>query len=530
MLSPRGRAAFHSRPAFLVPVILSLAAPLAAQVAVGDSAWTSGDYPAARAAYERALAENPHLMRANFRLGILLSWEGKLDSSLTMLRRARDIDPDDADLRYRQALVMSWHGDYRAAILRYDSLLAQEPQHHDAKLGRARALSWAGRLHEAGAGYEALVKRDPGDIEALTGLAQVTAWQGDLPLAAQRFQAAIDHDSTAVDALVGQANVYRQMGRVRSARRRIDQALALQPTQRDALDARALIDAASRPDAEATVGWSHDSDRNTNWWQTLTMTNPIAEGIRGFATVGLLLTHDPTRTATRSMAEAGASYARRYGFYRGALGLRHLSPDGPPSRTPVTGSLSARYRFAPPLTAGVAFAHFPFDETAQLVGQSLDLDVLDLNLSVTLGHGVSVETILGSAWFSDGNYRQNGIVAATKRLPRGFTLGALGRIMSFDRKGIGYFSPDRFTLVEGRGGYYTEKNHWDAYLGGGLGAQRIGSSGASQVAWHVDGRVARHWAAANEVAISAGASNSAASSTTGAYRYYTVVLSAKIGL
>ena len=530
MLSPRGRAPFPSRPAVLVSVFLLLSAPLAAQVAAGDSAWTRGDYPAARAAYERALAEDPRLMRAGFRLGILLSWEGKLDSSLTMLGRAREIDPDDADLRYRQALVMSWRGDYRDAMLRYDSLLAEHPDHHDAELGRARTLSWSGRLDAAEAAYRALVERDPGDIQALTGLAQVTAWQGDLPLAERRFQAALDRDSTAVDALVGQAYVYHRMGRERQARRRIDQALALQPKQRDALEAAAVFRAARRPDAEATLGWSHDSDRNTNWWQSLTISAPIAEGVRGFATGGVLEASDPTRQATRSMVEAGASYARGYGFYRGAIGVRQLSPDGPPSRTPLTGSLSARYRFAPALTAGATFAHFPFDETALLVGQDLDIDALDLNLRLTPGHALSVEALLGSAWFSDGNTRRNGIVVLTKRLPHGFNVGALGRIMGYDRKGIGYFSPDRFTLFEGRGGYYYEKKRWDASLSGGLGAQRIGGGGSSQVAWHLDGRLARHWAAANEIALTAGASNSAASSTTGAYRWYTVVLSAKLGL
>ncbi|HKV73248.1 MAG TPA: tetratricopeptide repeat protein, partial [Gemmatimonadales bacterium] len=63
-------------------LLLLGAASLQAQVRLGDSAWAAGDFKLARSAYERALAENPGFARANYRVGILLSWDGNLDSAL----------------------------------------------------------------------------------------------------------------------------------------------------------------------------------------------------------------------------------------------------------------------------------------------------------------------------------------------------------------------------------------------------------------------------------------------------------------
>jgi hypothetical protein len=51
-----------------------------------------------------------------------------------------------------------------------------------------------------------------------------------------------------------------------------------------------------------------------------------------------------------------------------------------------------------------------------------------------------------------------------------------------------------------------------------------------QAEWHLDGRLARKWGVSNEVALFLAWTNSAASSTTGAFRYFTGSLSARIGL
>ena len=110
------------------------------------------------------------------------------------------------------------------------------------------------------------------------------------------------------------------------------------------------------------------------------------------------------------------------------------------------------------------------------------------------------------------------------------SVGALGRILGYVFKGAGYFSPDPFSTVEGRAAYRYVLPKWEAGVSGGAGAQWVGSHGKAQSQWHIEGRVARKWGAINEVALNIGTSTSAVSSTTGAYRYSTAVLSVRLGL
>src|SRR5690606_30973057 len=73
--------------ALLLLLPLGTAVPTAAQVRAGDAAWEAGDFAAARAAYSRALAADPASVRSLYRLGLLASWDDRLDSALVLLRR-----------------------------------------------------------------------------------------------------------------------------------------------------------------------------------------------------------------------------------------------------------------------------------------------------------------------------------------------------------------------------------------------------------------------------------------------------------
>ena len=64
-----------------------------------------------------------------------------------------------------------------------------------------------------------------------------------------------------------------------------------------------------RPSTEVSANWSNDSDRNTNFWQTLGASAPLAPGVRLFGNVGALEASDPVRDASRVGGEAGLSWA-----------------------------------------------------------------------------------------------------------------------------------------------------------------------------------------------------------------------------
>ncbi len=520
------------RPGWFLAAVLTLtsAGGLEAQAAVGDSAWQAGDFHTARIAYERELATNPSSTRANFRLGILASWDGRLDSALVLIRRARAVEPFDADLLVGEARVLSWAGRFNQALRQYDSALALIPGHRDAELGRAQALAWANRLEAADSAYAAMLERDPLDLEAASGQAQVLAWSGRLVPALLRYRAVLDRDPDNVRALTGTARVYEWRGRPFRAREYVRRARQADSTDRDARELERQVTATLQPRVELTAAYSEDSDDNQSWWQTGTLSSVLSDGVRGFLTVGALEASDPFRDATRVMGEGGLSWARGNLQLTGALGARRLSPDSAPVRTEPTWRSGISYRLAPGAGVGLGYAHYPFDETALLIGRNLDLDALEGSADVTLHRGLTLGLGGGYAWLSDGNARRSGVVAMTQEIHRKFFIGGFGRILSYEGPGFGYFTPDRFTILEGRTGWTHDDGHWLARLSGGLGVQQIAKGATTQSEWHVEARFGRTWNVVNAVEVFGSLTNSAESSTTGAFRYGSAGLVIRLGL
>lgn len=505
-------------------------ARLDAQVSTADSAWAAGDFHGARIGYERALAGDSTSVRALYRLGVLASWDGELDSSLTLFNKARSYEPGDPDVRIAEARVLSWKGDYKGSVQHYDSVLADHPDNREAGLGRAQVLAWAGKYREADQQYALLMSVDPQDLDALAGRGQLAAWNADFPLAVEYYTAALAVDSNHVRSLVGLAQVRSWQGRHHEAMRLSDRALATESDNRDARQVQILARSARRPTLEPTVGWSHDTDDNNNWWETVAVSMYVADGLQGFSSVGLAQLSDPTRDANRSSAEGGARYnVGNFGF-TGAIGVRNLSPDFADERTPATWRGSMSYRITPGAGVGVGYAHYPFDETAFLAGQDVDIDEVTADGDVNVGENLTLGGGGSLGWFSDGNMRHSFVVALTKRFPPQWTAGVYGRLLGYDQAGVGYFSPDRFLTGEGRGSYTYTWPGWEARAAAGLGIQQTFKGADVQAEWHLDGRMARKWGLSNEVALLLGWTNSAASSTTGAFRYFTGSLSARIGL
>jgi len=515
---------------FLAVVSLGVASTVLAQVGQGDAAWAAGRYREASVAYHQALAEDPGQVRANYRLAILASWENRLDSALVLIRRAREQEQNDPDVRFAEALILSWASRYDEAIAKYDSLLGAVPGMHEAELGRARTLAWADRTGDADQAYRAMLERNPNDLEALAGRAQLAAWQGDYQTAIQRYQVVLEGAPANTEAQLGLGRVYYYQGQPRQAIAYLDRARTLDPNNRNAQELYATARAEIRPQVTLSTGWSDDSDENTNYWQDLKASYLVADGVTGFASVGLLQASDPLRNASRAMGEVGATVTR--GSYRvtGAIGLRRLAPDATPSRSSGSYRLGAMYRPSRRIAGGLGFAHYPFDETANLIGRGLDIDQFDASLDVKLTESLALSAGGGAAWLSDDNNRVATVLALTQTIRERFFLGAFGRVLAYDAQAPGYFTPDRFTVLEARGGYSAAWKGWSARVSGGAGIQQVGKGADTQSELHAELRVSRDWAAINRVELFGSITNSAVSSTTGAFRYGTLGLSVRLGL
>lgn len=487
------RRAFLAAALLLVP---GLALPLAAQQREGDEAWNQGRIDAARAAYEQVLAADSTAFRANLRIGVMLSWKGKQDSALRFIERARKSEPRDLEARLIEAKVMAWARRHGGAIARYDSVLAEQPGLVEAELGRARARAWRGDLGGAERGYRAVLAAEPRNADALAGLGYVYHWQG------------------------------REGPAVRKAR----EALAADSAHQAARELRDAVRAVTRASTEISANWSNDSDRNTNFWQTLGAAAPLAPGVRVLGNVAVLEASDPVRDATRFGGEAGLTWTIGDVQLTGAAGARRLTPDTAPARTAETYRGRVSWRPVPRFGMSVGYARSPFDEIASLMDRELDLESLDAGFNATPARGLAIHGGGGGVWFSDGNHRTIAGLGITQSIRGGFFVGAYGRTLAHERKGLGYFSPDRFRLLEGLAGYNLDSGRWDGRLSGGLGAQQIGRSSAAQTEWHVEARLGRRWGTGNRVEVFGEITNSAVSSTSGAFRYRTAGVALRLGL
>lgn len=502
-----------------------------AQVADADAAWNQGRYGAAREAYLRALTQDPASVRASYRLGVLAAWDGNLDSALTYLAKARAADPGDPDVRAMEAQVLSWTGRYPEALVQWDSLIAMHPERLDGLVGKARTLSWDGRAQEADSLYRVVLERDPTNAEALTGTAQLAYWDGKTSEAIAGYERALSYWPTEVPAWVGLAQVYQAAGRQLDALAAADSAVAIAPTNREALRAQESMTRAVQAATDVTLGVSDDSDENLMWWQVVSATTPLSNRVRGFGSVGVYEgSSTPAVTAARGTAEFGATYTQAVWQLSGAFGVQGLWPDGGAPRSVLTARMGASYRIQPALGVGVSYAHFPFTETAYLIGADIDIDAVDATLDATLGAGLALSAGGGAGWFSDGNLRTSAVIAVTKQLPRHFFVGGLARMLWYEETSPAYFSPDRFSVVEARGGYARTGQDWETRVSAGAGVQQIGVAGAWEFEGHLEGRAVWWFSGRNRLEAFAGVSNSAYLSATGAYRWGTAGLVLRLGL
>ena len=503
---------------------------LLAQQSDADAAWTQGRFDAARSGYQQVLTQFPRDVRANLRLGVLLSWQGKLDSSLVYLSRARAVSPGDLEIRLIQARVMAWDKQYGAALLRYDSLLAEHPGLREASLGRARTLAWSGQLEESHSMYGQMIARDSTDFEAMLGRAQVSAWNGDLASAEGEYRKLLSRNSRDVEARVGLGYVYLWQGREGAAGRQAHYALVIDSTHKGGRELRRAAREVSRPSVESSATWSNDSDDNTSFGQSLGSTVSLGGGVGVFGSVNALETSDPVRDATRIGAEAGLSLRTGQLQLQGAAGARRLRPEVAPSRTSATYRVRFAYRPLPRLGINLGYARLPFDEIAALIERNLDLESLDAGVDLKPTSGLTVYGGGSALWLSDGNNRSSFSAGVNQKIGRKILLGIFGRTLSYEQRGVGYFSPERFSVLEGVAAYSHESRRWAASLSGGLGAQQVGEGGAAQTEWHLEGRTGPRWGSGNRVELFGLLTNSAVSSTSGAFRYRAAGLTVRLGL
>jgi tetratricopeptide (TPR) repeat protein len=484
--------------------------PAAAQLPAADSAFARGEYARARQLYESALARDSLDPRALYQLAVLDSWDGRLDRSLARLATLRRVKPADPDVMAEQAKVLSWANRLRRSAALYDSVLTISPDRLDALVGRARAVAWGGDLVRAERLWRDALKRHPDEPDILAGLAQTLDWRGE-PFLAEGYAA---------------------------------RARQLAPDDRTIQELNDRLRAKRGPVVEVSGNAADDIDDNAFIAVSgaLSVSPSARSDLRGTLVATWRRNDEGARTAgARTSRSSGldASLVRSLlsgASLRAGVGVRLLDPDTGAGTSRVTAQLGAVFHPGPTVSVNAGYRRYPFEETTTLVEHGFVWDELSMDAVLVPRSTLTISASANAAWLSDGNRRLIGAAGVTTEVVRRLRAGVYARLMGFrePNAGRGYFSPDRFALGEGQAAYTWWRGGWWVRAAAGLGAQQVGSGGATQAEWHTDVTVAYSWQAVDQLAAVATYTNSAtartANATTPTYRYWNVSLRYRRGL
>ncbi|HEX8444475.1 MAG TPA: tetratricopeptide repeat protein [Allosphingosinicella sp.] len=137
------------------------------------------DLPAARVAFERALAMAPRDPQISSNFANLLAELGEQESALACYGRALELAPHHHEARYNRALLLQKLGRLDDALADLDAVIAAQPGEAKAHSARGSVLRALRRLDEAARAYDAALALDPKRVTALHGRARVAMERGD---------------------------------------------------------------------------------------------------------------------------------------------------------------------------------------------------------------------------------------------------------------------------------------------------------------------------------------------------------------
>ena len=171
-------------------------------------------YPAAIAAYESLLAEQPGRTDLLIEAGRVNAWADRHAAAARLYRQAIETAPQRRyDVLLPLAWQLAWDGHYAEAIPLFEEVARQVPaQRTEALHGLAESLAASNRLDEALAVYRMLANQ-PADLKARKGEARMLLWLDRDDEAAACYRAILQTHPRDGEAQIGLARALNYGGR-----------------------------------------------------------------------------------------------------------------------------------------------------------------------------------------------------------------------------------------------------------------------------------------------------------------------------
>ena len=438
--------------------------------AKAEEAFRNDNYPEAVRLYEQIIAADPNDAFSLKRLGLLYSWDNRLEESIGAYRRALALDPRDDEAKREMAKINSWAGHFAEAEAGYDELIKAHPEDATLKLDLARILGWQNRFDEARAIYEPLIAAKDHPIEAAVGMGDISAWEGNLPEAERWYRQVLKADPGNEAALVGLARVHHWQGKDRNAVREIDHAVEQFPKSREAKKAHQEIHDPLRP--YVSPYWNRVIDTDSNDVIESRLTGGFH--IDPQSTLDLAVSHFDARFRCETASQcAGVDplsipeeaedegdrfegrFATRFSdilFLNATLGVARQEGFDNNDLTQAIGSGTFDLYVAPTVGFGFGVSRQALFDTARIIDNHIRLSAADLRIDWRFAERWRLRAGADHAWFSDDNQRNvinvNVSVLLPVRRPR-ISLAYALRYLTYqddeqDQLDNGYFAPTRF--------------------------------------------------------------------------------------
>lgn len=196
---------------------------------LGDALMRKKAFPAAEAAYQRALELEPQYLPARIRWSELARETGRLDEAEAAAQKALELEPESAGALFALGMALRGKGRAKDASASFERSIALDPQQIPAYQQLARVLREEDKIKEAEEQLRAALRRRPEDPSLLADLALVLGDQMRYDEAFDAVGRALARSPNSIGALTCKGLLLDQTGRGPEALECLESARARAP-------------------------------------------------------------------------------------------------------------------------------------------------------------------------------------------------------------------------------------------------------------------------------------------------------------